>query len=57
MGRASLMQSFKKLANKNATKPKIGDTPGDFVGKALTPLNKNMSYPLPWILNTCASMR
>jgi hypothetical protein len=42
MSKASLRQSFKKLANKNATKPKKGDTPGNFVGKALTPLGKNM---------------
>jgi hypothetical protein len=44
----------KKRVNNNAIKPKIVDPPS-LVWKALTP-GKNLSYPLPWIFNLCASM-
>ncbi len=39
----------------NAIKAKIRD-PWQFFRKALTPPDKNLSYPLPWIFNTCVSM-
>jgi hypothetical protein len=37
--------NFKRLVNKNAIKPKIGDPPGI--------LAINLSYPVPWIFNPC----
>jgi hypothetical protein len=43
-------QVFKKLVNKNAIKPKIGDYPlVIFLRKCLTPLGKNLSYPPPLV--------
>jgi hypothetical protein len=39
------MKIFKKLVNKNAIKPKIGDLPGNFVLKALTPMQKSELSP------------
>ena len=38
----------KKLVNKNEIKPKIGNPHVNF--------GKNLSYPLPWIFNPCASI-
>jgi hypothetical protein len=52
-------QIFKKLVDKSAIKPNIGDPPPcNFIWKALTPRNfgKNLSYPLLWIFNPRASM-
>jgi hypothetical protein len=52
----------KKLANKNVIKPKIWNPHGNFVLKALTlsppprDFGKNLSFPLPWIFNPCASI-
>jgi hypothetical protein len=36
-GRGAPQANFKRLVHINAIKPKIGDTPGSFVRKALTP--------------------
>jgi hypothetical protein len=44
----------KQLSTKNSIKPEIGGPPGNF-SKSLEPPGKNMSYPLPWIFNPCAS--
>jgi hypothetical protein len=38
---------FKKLVDKNAIKPKVGDLSGNFVLKALTPVDKSeLPHPL-----------
>jgi hypothetical protein len=45
---------------KNAIKPRIGGSPGNFYWKPwpLPPsdFGKNFSYPLPWVFNLCTSM-
>jgi len=41
--------NFQKRVNKNGIKAK-------FFPKSLDPPGKNLSYPLPWIFNPCASM-
>jgi hypothetical protein len=53
--------NFKTLVNKIAIKPEIGEPPGSFSWKPFPPpprdFGKNLSYPLPWIFNPCASMK
>jgi hypothetical protein len=41
---------FKKLVNKNTIKAKI------IIPESLDPTCINLSYPLPWIFNPCASL-
>jgi hypothetical protein len=57
--KAPYRQFFKKkLFNKNAIKPIIGDPPRQFLVKTLASqdLSEIVSYPLPWIFKPNASM-
>ena len=51
---------FKKLINKNVTKPKNRAFPLEFLIKSWTPYNlfleNNIMDPVPWIFQPCASM-
>ena len=54
MGPPSLI--FKKLVNKNAIKPSIGDTPWQFCLESIDPSKdvfKNLSYPSPGFSPVC----
>jgi hypothetical protein len=50
--------NFKRRVHKTAIKSKIVDPLAIFVRISLTPrdFGKNLSYPVPWIFNLCASM-
>jgi hypothetical protein len=48
---------FKKnLFKKNKNKTQNRGPPWQFCLEILDPPSKNLSYPLPWIFNLCASM-
>ncbi len=47
--------NFQKLPNKIEKNKKQG-APWQFFPETLDPPDANLSYPLPWIFNPCASM-